>query len=428
MSLPAPLPSLNIGFISTRFWGTDGVSLETTKWAEVLKGMGHNVFFFSGQSELPQEISEVVPEAFFGSPEVKGRHRSFFSHNNRSSEESDWVDKQKSLLKKSLRRFIKRFSLQVLIPQNVLSIPMHIPLGLAVTEVVAETGIPTIAHHHDFSWERKRFLRNCVGDYLSAAFPPNLRSLQHVVINSIARIELSSRRGIGSIIVPNVMNFESCEVVFDDYASDLRQNLGIPEDHHLILQPTRIIQRKGIEHAIEIVGRLEEKASLVITHASGDEGDAYACRVLQYAKMLGVPIVFAAHLMATERGVGKKGEKIYSLSDFYHEADLVTFPSDYEGFGNALLEAIHFHKPVVIQNYPVYAADIKPMGFEFIDFNHYITDDTIASVSRALTDKKYRDETTQHNHTLARRYYSYPILQYKLEALLANAFGVDGIQ
>jgi len=65
-----------IGFISTRFHGTDGVTLEAKKWAHIL-----------------------------------------------------------------------------LIPQNILAIPMHVPLGLAFTEVVAETGLPTIALHHDFAWE-----------------------------------------------------------------------------------------------------------------------------------------------------------------------------------------------------------------------------------------------------------------------------------
>ena len=39
----APAGSLRIGFVSTRFAGTDGVSLETAKWATVLEGMGHRV-------------------------------------------------------------------------------------------------------------------------------------------------------------------------------------------------------------------------------------------------------------------------------------------------------------------------------------------------------------------------------------------------
>ena len=34
---------LHIGFVSTRFSGTDGVSLETEKWADVLENMGHKL-------------------------------------------------------------------------------------------------------------------------------------------------------------------------------------------------------------------------------------------------------------------------------------------------------------------------------------------------------------------------------------------------
>lgn len=37
-----------IGFVSTHFWGTDEVSLETGKWVDVLEQLGHTCFFFAG--------------------------------------------------------------------------------------------------------------------------------------------------------------------------------------------------------------------------------------------------------------------------------------------------------------------------------------------------------------------------------------------
>ena len=40
---------LNIGFVSTRFAGIDGVSLESSKWAEVLEDLGHLCFWFAGE-------------------------------------------------------------------------------------------------------------------------------------------------------------------------------------------------------------------------------------------------------------------------------------------------------------------------------------------------------------------------------------------
>jgi mannosylglucosylglycerate synthase len=79
----------------------------------------------------------------------------------------------------------------VLVVENALTIPMHLPLGLALTEFIAETAIPTIAHHHDFYWERQRFLQNCVDDYLAMSFPPRLPAIRHVVINSTNRVTMT---------------------------------------------------------------------------------------------------------------------------------------------------------------------------------------------------------------------------------------------
>ena len=66
-----------------------------------------------------------------------------------------------------------------------------------MTEVIAETGIPAIAHHHDFAWERERFTVTSGADYLAAAFPPTLPSLVHVVINTMQQKELAGRYGPG---------------------------------------------------------------------------------------------------------------------------------------------------------------------------------------------------------------------------------------
>ena len=81
----------------------------------------------------------------------------------------------------------------MLIPENALAISMNIPLGMAITELLAETCMPTIVHHHDFSWERKRFLINAVQDYLQYAFPPHLHCIRHVAINPKAKGENTAK-------------------------------------------------------------------------------------------------------------------------------------------------------------------------------------------------------------------------------------------
>jgi len=113
----------------------------------------------------------------------------------------------RSHLKSCLYAFIRHFNIELIVAENVFSIPMHIPLALALTETVAETQIPTIAHHHDFYWERTRYSVNAVSDYLAMAFPPTLANIEHVVINSGAQRELARRTGIISTIIPNVLDF-----------------------------------------------------------------------------------------------------------------------------------------------------------------------------------------------------------------------------
>ena len=42
-----------IGFISTRFFGTDGVTLEAEKWAHMLTGQGHSCYWMGGLLDTP---------------------------------------------------------------------------------------------------------------------------------------------------------------------------------------------------------------------------------------------------------------------------------------------------------------------------------------------------------------------------------------
>lgn len=420
IDLPFPPRKLNIGFISTRFAGTDGVSLETEKWAEVLEESGHHCYYFTGESDRPEEISMVVPEAHYQHPEIETYHKRFFGNERRDTADTRWIHEKTAFLKRRLYEFKEHFNIEVLIPENCLAIPLHIPLGLAITEFIAETQLPTIAHHHDFSWERKRFLVNNVWDYLSMAFPPTLHAIQHVTINSSGRHQLARRKGVVSTIIPNVMHFEKPAPGIDAYNQDLREVLGISSEQIFVLQPTRIVQRKGIEHAIELLARLEMDAVLVISHASGDEGYEYEQRLRDYAKMMDVKTIFAAEIFDEKRGETPDGEKVYSLWDAYPHADLVTYPSLIEGFGNAFLEAVYFKKPIVVNNYTIYNIDIRTKGFEVIEFDDFITEETVKRTRKILTSPGEVASMTDHNYGLALKYYSYHVLKSKLEELIEN--------
>ena len=413
-----------IGFVSTRLQGTDGVTLEARKWAQILENMGHACFWMAGLLDAPKDISHPAPLASFRHPEVAELQGKLFGVALRTRAVTNQIQSLKERLKDDLYAFIEKFRLEVLIPENILSIPMHLPLGLAMTEVIAETTLPVIAHHHDFAWERERFTLNCVNDYLQAAFPPLLYGMEHVVINSMAQKELARRLGIPSQVIPNVLDFETPPPGIDSYNADLRQQIGLKEDDLFILQPTRVVQRKGIEHAIELVRRLKDaRAKLVISHPAGDEGDAYMAMLKDRVGDAGVDVRFIADRVGEKRGLAPDGKKIYTLFDMYPHADLVTYPSVYEGFGNAFLEAIYFCKPVVVNTYAVFARDIDPLGFKTIEMTQLVTREVVEQVRAVLHDKALREDWARSNYELGLKYFSYSVARRKLAARLANLFG-----
>ena len=243
------------GFISFRFAGTDGVSLETRKWGAVIEQMGYECYYMGGELDTAPERSYLEEKLHFQHPEIKEIYTECFANDLRSVALTSRIHEMKEYLKSKIYDFIHSFKLEMLIPQNALTIPLNIPLGVALTEVIVESGIPVIAHHHDFFWERKRFLSNCVWDYFNMCYPPHLNNIEHIVINTSAQNQLALRTGISSTLIPNVMNFELGPPPVEDYIFNVRQDLGIADDELFILQPTRVVQRKGIEHAIELVAR-----------------------------------------------------------------------------------------------------------------------------------------------------------------------------
>ncbi len=413
-----------IGFVGTRFHGTDGVSLETAKWVAILQEQNHTCFWMGGLLDTPPEASFRVPLAFFGDPEVAAVQEHLFGTTTRSRAVSRDIQSIKERLLDALYQFVDRFQIEVLVPQNALAIPMHVPLGLAITEFIAETGIPTIAHHHDFSWERERFTLNAVNDHLQAAFPPSLPRIEHVVINSMAQKELARRYALPATVIPNILNFEKPAPAIDDYSADVRSEIGLTADDLLILQPTRVVARKGIEHAIELVRRLNDpRAKLVISHPGGDEGNDYMQLLQERIHDAAIDVRFIADRVGEVRGVNATGKKVYTLYDIYPHADLVTYPSYYEGFGNAFLEAVYFRKPVVVNTYAVYARDIAPLGFKTIEMSQVLSNQAIQQTREILRNETLRQEWAETNYNLGLKYFSYSVARRKLAARLANLFG-----
>lgn len=413
---------MKIGFIATRLKGTDGVTLEVEKWSKVLRRLGHEIFYCAGELGGYAKDGMLIPALHFADQTIQALSKRAFSENPEQDGEkiADEIYTRADELRAPLRLFIRSNHLDLIIVQNALTIPMNLPLGVCLTGLIAELGINTIAHHHDFYWERQKYQTNAILDLLDTAFPAKLPNILHVTINSIAQARLKARRGIDSIVIPNVLDFATPPPGIDDYNWDFRENLGLSPGDLFILQPTRVVQRKGIELAIELVRDLElRNPSLFISHRADDEGITYWRWLKREAAVMGVHIALIDHMVSAERGK-MNSHKIYSLWDAYPHADLITFPSLYEGFGNALLEAVYFRKLTVVNRYPVYNADIKPLGFQFIELDGFVDEKAVQETRRLLKDKEQVSRIAENNYQLGQEHFSFQVLEEKLTQLLVN--------
>ena len=417
-----------IGFVSTRFSGTDGVSLESAKWARILWDHRHVSHWYAGKLDRDPEVSMLVPEAYFYDRDNIWINERAFGVRRRIPELTRKIYEVAEHLKDTLYEFVAKFEIDILVAENVLCLPMHIPLGVALTHFIAETGIPAIAHHHDFYWERPRFSVNCVQDFLTMAFPPTLPSLQHVAINSFAQEDLSWRKGASSILVPNVLDFEHSITEEEAEQSDFREQIGLEPDDVMLLQPTRVVPRKGIEHSIALVSQLKNpKCKLVVSHESGDEGLEYQDALKELADHSGVDLRFVHTQAPMVNPFGLRQHTGTSLEEVYSQADLITYPSLYEGFGNALLEAFYFRKPVLVNRYAIFISDIEPKGFKVISMNGFLTRNVLEQVRQVIADEEYRQEMVDHNFELGMKFFSYSVLRRKLRSLITAFTGLDDL-
>ena len=414
---------MNLGMISTRFSGLDGVSLESAKVAEVLEAAGHHVAWFAGELGDSFQPGMVHSRAHFETEANRQLEAACFGTSTRSPEITNALRASAEELKEPLRQFLRDYRIDVVIAQNVLCIPMQLPLGIALTEVLAETGTPAVAHHHDFFWERERFMVNAVPDILGAAFPPVLPRLRHVVIHSGAASALHNRRGVDPTVLPNVMDFERGPVHPGD-GERFRGQAGFRPDDIILLQPTRVVPRKGIELTVDLAAALnDERVKVVITHPEGDEGHEYGTFLRNRADQLGVQLCF----VPTQPQHTAADTDALLLPDAYAAADLVTFPSLIEGFGNALLEAFFYRRPVFVNRYAVYVSDIAPTGVRCIEIDGAVDSLAVGQVRELLADPAAWKAHVDANYDISRAHFSYRVIRDRLLPLLEDAASTNPV-
>ncbi len=447
----------NIGIFHYQVGGTDGVSLEIEKWKLILEELGHTVFLIGGDLGTAQGV--LVKEMFHHLPESKRLEQNTFSRLSDFDPVGyrEELSRMTEIIAARFKEIIREKQIDLILAENVWCVAANPAVAPALEIVRQELNIPAVAHNHDFYWERREgFSLTCAGavELVDKYLPPHDPNIKHSVINSLAQTELIERKGIPSVVVPNVFDFATPAWEKDPYNSDLRAEIGLSENDLVLLQATRIVSRKGIELAIDFAKALntperlkilqdkglydgrkfteESKIVLVLAgYARDDATDRYKDLLTKKAQNGNVELLYIEDRVDADRST-REDQKIYSLWDTYTMADLVTYPSLWEGWGNQFLEAVKAKLPLLVFEYPVYKKDIKDKGFKVISLGDQVRDydeDGLARVEASmieeaadqavllLTDAGQREQVVEHNFKVGLQYYSIETLKGYMEPL-----------
>src|SRR6478735_5805158 len=289
--------------LSYRLGGADGVAVETRKWEWALRELGFSVRRVAGELDDALRPDDVaLPFLAIDPP--------------------DGAEPAPDELAATLA------GADLVIVENLCSLPINPDASALAAEVLDQFDGRVVFHHHDLPWQR-------AGLPTPPNIPPHRPNSLHVTINDHSRVQLENR-GFAAVTLRNAFDLDPPR---GDRAAT-RADFGFSPDDLVLLQPTRAIPRKNIPAAIAFATELarREPAHRLRLWITGPAEDGYDGVFAQLVNGSDVPVV-----------VGRAE----SVADAYAAADLVLFPSTWEGFGNPVVESIAHRRAIAVGSYPV---------------------------------------------------------------------------
>ena len=238
----------------------------------------------------------------------------------------------------------------------------------------------------------------------------------------------------------------------DQYNKDFFKDIGLLnelekrnasiDDSVILLQHTRIVERKRIDHALKFAFKLQEKfkekgndksIALIISGHSGDELGNYKeflqnfykeqCELHKNDRVI---LIFAENFILPNREF-LSDKRFYSFEDIpavvAKTGGMGTYFSEIEGYGNNLLEMLSAGLPVIINEYEIFKTDIAHLGFDLIKTeNGNITDEAVEASYQLLTDFGLRQKIVRNNLKVLEEKLNHSIMADSLGSLLKNIF------
>jgi hypothetical protein len=371
---------LCLAYVLSRIGGDDGVSLEAMHWMRILSGAGFAIQVITGRVEASEAwaalsardgIDVTVIAQADPDPLDERNQREFRRLFDDGCVDDDYRQRV-GAIGEALGRTLDEVQAQVIIAENFTLPWYHSSLGLALAELIADRGLAAISRGHDFPHDRPIYrwheMSAPVRQVAEAIYLRTPR-VAHVAINTRDRDTYYRQMGIAEVaVIPNAVDVEAPTFapLSPDRARAVRHALlGRRAGDSIALCPVRPVARKRLDVALELIRRLgldsqAPPVSLLVSHDTKDAPPAVLEPLRAAAQGAGVNLVFASERMAAQ------GSEVPSVDvwDCYQVADFALYFSDFEGFGNALLECLACRLPVFVNEYEIYRRDIGPVGFD----------------------------------------------------------------
>lgn len=382
-----------------------GVEAVLEKHAEILCSKGHQIRVICGCGESRRPGIELVVL-----PELAA------SHPRTQAAQSEILQGESEMQFKALVDHLKgQFSqlfrgAQLVCIHNVLTMPFNLACTEALRQIAAE--MPTtrfVAWIHD--------LAACNPDYHLPQRPPwellrtRLPHFQYIAVSDLRRRQFATLTNTP---------MEECEVIPNGVAMEelfsLTPNVSnflSPRDilsrEVVLLCPARLLKRKNLELAIEIVSELKHlgPGGTICAGLITGACDPHNAQSAKYARHL--------RLLIEERNLENE---VFFISDFfavtnpdlvslYVASDAVLYPSLQEGFGIPLLEA-------AVHRLPVFCNAIEPLK-DLALSNVRFLDRASSPTELAATINRVISETANSRKDVMNR--------FSWEAIFANQIG-----
>jgi mannosylglucosylglycerate synthase len=348
--------------LSYRLGGTDGVSVEASKWEWALGSLGFTVRRVAGELCDVRREEDVVLPAF-------------------AITASETARPDANLLAAALD------GADLVVAANICSLPINLDAASAAREALGRHQGRVVFHHHDLPWQRAELA-------VVSGFPPALPGALHIVVNDRSRDELAGR-GIAARTIRNTFHFDGPA---GDRATT-RTEFGFTDRDLVVLQPTRAIPRKNVPGGLRFGEALAElvPGRHVRYWLTGPAEDGYGPMLARELEATTLPVALG---------------RAARTEDAYAAADVVAFPSIWEGFGNPVIESVVARRPLAAHRYPV--LDEITAGGAWV-----FSVEKPGEVAAWLASPD--PATLEANRELARRDFSLADLPGRLDAAFADA-------